>query len=53
MHEELVRIYRDGDQMCALIGTNIQEGIAGFGYTVGDALRDLATAADNNGLTFF
>jgi len=32
----------DGDQILALIGSNIQEGICGFGDTLPDALRNLA-----------
>jgi len=28
-----VQIYPDGDQWCALLGENIQEGICGFGKT--------------------
>lgn len=48
MPEETVRIFNDGDQVCALIGENIQEGFAGFGNTIGDALRDLAQDVDNH-----
>lgn len=33
----------DGNQVLALIGPNIQEGTAGFGDTLPDALRELAT----------
>lgn len=33
----------DGNQVLALIGSNIQEGCAGFGDTLPDALRDLAS----------
>jgi hypothetical protein len=32
----------DGSQILALIGSNIEEGIAGFGDSLPDALRDLA-----------
>lgn len=46
---ETVLIYRDGDQICALIGENLQTGVAGFGSTAGDALRDLAQAVDREG----
>ena len=46
---EIVMLYRDGDQVCALIGENIQEGITGFGHTTGDALRNLAKAVDREG----
>ena len=30
----------DGNQFCALYGENLQEGIAGFGDTANDAMRD-------------
>lgn len=33
----------DGDQWCALYGENLQDGIAGFGDTVGDAMSDFDT----------
>jgi hypothetical protein len=32
----------DGNQVLALIGSDIQEGLAGFGDTLPDALRELA-----------
>lgn len=34
------RIFKDGDQWCALYGENIQEGICGFGSTPDKALND-------------
>src|SRR2546427_11299741 len=37
-----IAVYRDGNQMAAQIGPDWVEGIAGFGDTVADALRDLA-----------
>ena len=37
---------RDGDSWCALLGTNLQEGTAGFGATRGEALRALAQALE-------
>lgn len=39
---ETVNLFMDGDQWCALIGENIQEGSCGFGVTQGWALRNLA-----------
>ncbi len=30
----------DGNQFCALYGENLQEGIAGFGDTANEAMRD-------------
>jgi len=32
----------DGNKVCALIGSNLQEGVSGFGDNLPDALRDLA-----------
>jgi len=37
-----VRVFRDGSEVCALIGRDLGEGIAGFGTTPSDALRALA-----------
>jgi len=38
----IVTIARDGNQWCALLGENLQEGYAGFASTPGEALRALA-----------
>ena len=32
----------DGNSWCALLGNNLQEGIAGFGDTLSEALHELA-----------
>lgn len=37
-----VRVTKDGDAICALLGDNLQEGQAGFGRTVSEALHNLA-----------
>jgi len=37
-----IKVYRDGDSICALLGEDIQSGHAGFGPTVSDALYGLA-----------
>ena len=48
-----VELFMDGDQWCALLGENLQEGKAGFGDTKSEALRTLAdrleTEGDRNG----
>jgi len=36
-----IDISHDGDKWCALVGDNIQEGIAGFGETPLEALEAL------------
>jgi len=33
-----LRVQRDGNMWCAVCGENLQEGIAGFGYTIEEAL---------------
>jgi hypothetical protein len=37
-----IAVYREGNQMAAQIGPDWVRGIAGFGDTVADAMRDLA-----------
>jgi hypothetical protein len=44
-----IAVYRDGNQMAAQIGPDWVQGIAGFGDTVADALRDLAHAFADHG----
>jgi hypothetical protein len=34
------KISIDGNQWCALYGENLQDGVAGFGDTPSDAMRD-------------
>jgi hypothetical protein len=40
--EYQILVGKDGNSWCALMGSNLQEGVAGFGSTVKDALLDLA-----------
>lgn len=44
-----VELSRDGNQICALIGPDLQEGVAGFGGTTPAALRDLAKQLEEYG----
>lgn len=37
-----ITISQDGDQWCALVGPNLQEGVAGFSDTIKNALTELA-----------
>lgn len=37
-----VSCFQDGNLVCCMIGDNLQEGVAGFGDTVSEALKDLA-----------
>jgi len=34
------RVFMDGDKWCALYGENLQDGVAGFGDSVADAMAD-------------
>ena len=43
----VVRMFQDGNQVCALIGSDLVEGLGGFGDTPADALRDLAANLEN------
>ena len=40
IHSLGLKPFKDGNQWCFLFGDNIQDGIAGFGYTVEDAAID-------------
>lgn len=33
------RVFRDGDQWCAMVGPNIQEGVVGWGTTAEEAVE--------------
>jgi hypothetical protein len=37
-----VALMRDGNQIVAMLGPDLQTGVGGFGDTAADALRDLA-----------
>jgi hypothetical protein len=39
---DLIRVFKDGNQWCALLGENLQEGRAGFGNTKSLAIAELA-----------
>lgn len=45
--EYQVFIAKDGNMWCALIGINLQEGVAGFGKTIANALKNLALKVEN------
>lgn len=41
-----ITVQQDGDQWCALTGPNLQDGVAGFSYSIPMALRELADALE-------
>jgi hypothetical protein len=48
-----VELLWDGNQVCALVGPNLQEGNAGFGDTAEEALADLIEQLKTNGVTLW
>ena len=40
MYQQSLKISRDGDKYCVLMGENLQNGVAGFGDTLLKALHD-------------
>jgi hypothetical protein len=42
-------IFREGNMMGALAGPDMVRGVAGFGVTISDALRDLADQFQDHG----
>jgi hypothetical protein len=50
MNQLAVLIFRDGNQVCALFGDNLQDGTAGFGNNTAEALRDLAVQIEDEGI---
>ena len=42
VQENEIRLSWDGNQICALVGPDLVAGVAGFGNSVHDALRELA-----------
>ena len=41
-----VKIFLDGNQWAALLGENITVGVAGFGYSVNEAMAELVKQMD-------
>jgi hypothetical protein len=51
IRETLVRLTWKGDRICAMLGIDFQEDRAGFGFTVPEALRELAAQIDRRDIT--
>jgi hypothetical protein len=45
-YEVIIKIWLDGNQWGALVGENITTGIAGFGYSVNEAMVELTKQMD-------
>jgi len=46
---DVIRVFIDGDHWCAVLGEDLQDGLAGFGNTPQEALRELADEIDQYG----
>ena len=40
LFQQSLKISRDGNQFCVLLGENLHDGVAGFGNTLMDAMHD-------------
>lgn len=49
-HATTVQLLKDGNQICAMIGPDLVQGIGGFGNNAHEALRDLANQLIANGV---
>ena len=47
-----VKMSLDGSKWCALVGENIQEGIAGWGTTPYEAIKELASELEREDYQF-
>ena len=45
-YDVVIKIWLDGNQWGALVGQNITTGIAGFGYSVNEAMVELTKQMD-------
>lgn len=50
MTEVTVLLFKDGEQVIALLGDNLQDGTSGVGNNPADALRNLATQLEEDGI---
>src|SRR5690349_10389584 len=46
-----IRLFNDGNEICAMIGEDPVQGVAGFGPSVSEALRDLANQLTECGVS--
>lgn len=45
----MINVFMDGDSWCALYGSDLMEGVYGFGDTQAEALRDFANNLEQSG----
>lgn len=51
MTEVIVKIFKDGNSFCALIGNDVMDGVVGFGDTISEALDELSGELEEQGYT--
>jgi hypothetical protein len=47
--DSMIRVFMDGDKWCALLGDDLQSGLAGFGDTPAEALQQLVWEIERYG----
>ena len=47
--KDFVLLIRDGNQIIAMVGRDLQSGVGGFGNTISEALRKLADNMEKEG----
>lgn len=45
-----IKVFKDGNMYCALIGKDLESGISGFGISLSDAIRDLCDSVEKEGM---
>ena len=45
-----IKVFKDGNMWCALTGDDLESGIAGFGTTPVDAIRDLCDSIEKESM---
>jgi len=46
LYQQSLKVSRDGDMYCVLMGDNLQDGVAGFGKTLLEALHNFDTMCE-------
>lgn len=50
MNEVTILLFKDGESVIALLGDSLQDGTSGVGKNSADALRNLATQLEEEGV---
>jgi len=47
LYQQSLKISKDGDEYCILLGNNLMEGVSGFGKTMRSAMNNFSDNFDN------